>query len=1290
MATLLLQAAGAFAGNFIGGSFGAMIGQAAGSVAGALIDQAIFGTGARNATGPRLTRLPGLSAAEGTPVARVYGRARVGGTLIWMTRFEEVATTTRSGRSGGKGSSARTTNYSYFGNFAVGVCEGPIAEIRRIWADGEEIDRTLFTIRTYRGDEDQPADPLIVAKEGAAEAPAYKGLAYVVFERMALAQFGNRIPQFSFEVVRPLAGQNDHVRAVCLIPGSSEFAYQPNGVMSSRGAGVSISENRHVLTHESDWAASIDALQALCPNLKSVALVVAWFGDDLRAGHCTITPRSERADKTVIGFEWAVAGLTRATAQAVSAYAGKPAYGGTPSDSSVIAAIRDLKARGLDVVLYPFVMMDIAQDNSLPDPLTGGPAQPAYPWRGRITCDPAPGRVGSPDGTMAAAAQVESFFGTSTPAPEEWSYRRFILHYASLCVEAGGVDAFLVGSELKSLTRVRSASGVYPAVSALANLASDAKSILGAGTKVSYAADWTEYGAHVFDGGAEVRFPLDPLWASSAVDFIGIDAYWPLSDWRDGEEHLDKAMARSVHDLDYLRGNMRAGESFDWYYADDDARRQQLRAPISDGAYGKAWIYRSKDVQQWWSNPHIERVGGAELPIPTYWTPASKPVWFMETGCPAVDRGTNAPHVFPDPKSSESRLPFASRGHRDDLIQARAIEAFTTSFDSAHERFIEGNNPLSPVYGGRMADVDRIHVWAWDARPFPAFPKQNSIWADASSWSTGHWLNGRLEAIGADRLIGELSTGLAQDISLESRPAIDGMADGYVIDAPVSPRAAIEPLANFFGFDAVASSGRLRFNHPRDIDFENVGESDVVPARDSALFEIRRNQESELPRQIGIGFHDGESDYRAASVTALLPQSGSRRERNFDIALVTTRAEAQRRAEILLNEIWNNRDEISLNLPPSKLTLEPGDGLSIDIAGAARRFRITRIVDSRYREIAARAYTLDHADHPPPKFLPASSRPPAIPGPPRIEFMNLAIARGLPTTLQHAAVFADPWPGRMAVWRSVGDSSFAFRSFVDQPAIVGNTVTEFLPSSPARFERRNNLIVNLAGGAFSSADASGVLAGRNTLAIQHDNGDWEICLFLNAEPVSENTWRLSNFLRGLGGAEDLAGRSISAGAAVVLLDEAVIPVTAEVADIGQPHIYRIGPADRDHADDSYVEIAATATFAALKPYAPVRARARRTPDGIEVAFIRRGRVDSDNWEQVSIPLGEESEAYEADVLNGASVVRTLSSTAPQMLYPTAQELADFGIAQAQIDVAIFQMSAMAGRGFALRATLPVT
>jgi hypothetical protein len=1169
------------------------------------------------------------------------------------------------------------------------LCEGPIAEVRRIWADGEEIDQSLFNIRVYRGDEEQVVDPLIAAKEGSIGAPAYKGTAYVVFERMPLADFGNRIPQFSFEVVKPISGQNDHIRAVCIIPGSTEFAYEPRSVMASQGSGISSSENRHVLFNESDWAASIDSLQNLCPKLKSVALVVSWFGDDLRAGECSIAPRCEKSSKTLLGFNWAVAGMTRSSAQAVTTYDGKPAYGGTPSDASVIAAIQDLKSRGLEVVFYPFVMMDIDGANSLVDPWAGTASQPAYPWRGRITCHPAPGRVGTPDGSGVAASQVASFFGSASPNQTEWSYRRFILHCADLCVQAGGGDAFLVGSELRGLTRVRAASGVYPAVNALSALASDVKSILGSQTKVSYAADWTEYGTHVLDGGAEVRFPLDALWASPSIDFVGIDSYWPLSDWRDGETHLDRPTARSIYDLDYLSNNMSAGEYFDWHYADENARFQQSRSAITDGAYGKPWVFRAKDVKGWWGNFHYERVSGNELSSPTPWVPASKPVWFMEAGCPAVDRGTNAPHVFPDEKSSESRLPWHSRGHRDDLIQSRALEAFAAHFDPASVHYIEGNNPLSPHYTGRMVDLDRLHFWAWDARPFPAFPQQGNVWADASAWFSGHWMNGRLEAIALDRLLPALTQGVLKNVDPFERPPVDGMADGFVIETPTSPRAAIEPLSAFFGFETVSTDGRLNFVHAGQAHGLQLSKEELVPLREGALYEITRSQESELPRQIAFSIYDGEVDYRTCTVVARHGQSGSLRERSVDVPLVTSKAEAQRRAEILLNVLWNGRDEISLSTSPSRIEAEVGDTISLEVEGSDHQFLITRIVDAEAREFSGRLLTESFLDHPPPMLAPRKVKPPAIAGPPKVEILELAVARTDPPTLQHVAIFSDPWPGRMAIWRKLGSDSFVLRGFADKPAIIGETQSSFMPSPPARFDRRNTLIVHVGRGVLSSQDEVSVFAGRNLFALKHAGVGWEICAFANAELIASNTWRLSHFIRGLGGEEYLCEEPVDSGATFVLLDDAVIPLSTEVSDIGQQHVYRIGPADHDHSAQSYTQVETSAGFLALKPYTPVRAVARRTPSGIEISFLRRGRLESDSWEPVDIRLGEEREFYEADIFDGTSLLRTLRASSSDLLYAATDEISDFSSLQSHLDIAIYQNSVVAGRGYPLRTIVQV-
>jgi len=94
----------------------------------------------------------------------------------------------------------------------------------------------------YPGDEAQAADPFISAKLGAANTPAYRGMAYVVFEELGLSPFGNRLPQISFEVFRPLADSDTAeglTRAVTLIPASGEFTYATDAIRKgSAGATV--------------------------------------------------------------------------------------------------------------------------------------------------------------------------------------------------------------------------------------------------------------------------------------------------------------------------------------------------------------------------------------------------------------------------------------------------------------------------------------------------------------------------------------------------------------------------------------------------------------------------------------------------------------------------------------------------------------------------------------------------------------------------------------------------------------------------------------------------------------------------------------------------------------------------------------------------------------------------------------------------------------------------------------------------------------------------------------------
>jgi hypothetical protein len=1319
MATLVLQAAGSAIGGAIGGPFGAMAGRALGGIAGAMIDSSLMGgsgsgKGARHVEGPRLREMGGLASTEGEAIPRVYGRARLGGQMIWATRFEEEIATSveRAGRRGGKGGIGRmfgggqsaaaqttvTVSYRYFANLAVAICEGPVSFIRRVWADGREIDLTAVTMRAYAGWEGQQPDPLILAKEG--PSPAYRGTAYVVFERLALADYGNRIPQFSFEVVRRVGGgATDMIRAVTLIPGATEFGYDPAQRIQSYGDGVTKQENRHQFQAPADMTAALDHMQQLLPALARVSIVTSWFGTDLRAGQCRIEPRVERSVKSVEGVEWQVAGLTRAGATPVSLTAsGTPAYGGTPNDLAVIAAIRNASARGLAPTLYPFIMMDIPSGSGLEDPY-GRPDQPPYPWRGRLTCHPAPGQPGSADGTASAHAQVAAFVGALTPAdiswdgaqmlcanPGEWSFRRHILHHARLAEAAGGVDAFVIGSEMIGLTRVRGEDGSYPMVDALVALAADVRAILGPATKITYAADWTEYGAHVRNGGQDVSFPLDALWASPAIDAVGLDWYPPLTDWRDGPDNADAAIASGPSDPEYLRNGLVSGEGFDWHYPDAAARMSQARAPITDGAHGKPWMFRPKDLPNWWLNPHVGRAGGVETGA-TAWQPGSKPIWLTEVGFPAVDKSANGPNVFPDPKSAEGAAPPFSTGARDDLVQMRALEAVLTGLDPSRSGFLPQANPVSPLTGLRMIDPSRIHVWTWDARPFPAFPDLSDVWADGPNWESGHWITGRAEGAPLDRLI----PAILADYGLPPAAfeGADGFVDGYVIDRPMSAREAIEPLARCFGVDAVMGDGLRMIGRAGRIAAE-LTLDDIVPDAQGRPWMLTRAQETELARELRLGFIDGEGEYRQAVVASRRLSGAARREIGLDTAIVTRRAEAQRLADIRLQESWAARETAAFSLSPRLVALEPGDVIRLPVGPAGRLMRITGIEDGAARRIEARLVE-------PAVYRAGAGRAsrvarpaPKLPGRPHVVAFDAPSPLGAPPVLQALAVFADPWPGGFTISRSDGEGSpFRHTGEALGPATAGRTLSPFAPGPVWRWDRANRLDVAFSADPPVSITELEALAGGNRLAVRGDDGAWELFSAAGAELIGQRTVRFSGLLRGLEGTESAASRAVAAGAPVILLDEALVPVASDVSLIGRDVRYRVGPFDRDAADPTVAETNATIRADALLPRMPVHARARREAGGVRLTWSRQTRSGGEVWETVDVPLAEDREAYRVSIMSGGAVRRVIDCDAPHLLYEASDELADFGAPQGALALRITQLSPVAGEGRALIRTIPV-
>ena len=218
MATLALSLAGNFVGGLVGGPIGATIGRALGALAGSAIDGMLFGEDKPTAAGSDV-RLQGSS--EGGAVPRLYGWSRLSGNIIWARELELLG----GENAGAKGLGGEDTEDEVGASFAVAFCEGEVHRLGRIWADGQLLETNGLTLRFYRGTENQLPDGLIEATQGTA--PAYRGLCYLVVEQLPLGRFGNRIPQLSVELCRVVGELEPAIRAVSVIPGATEFGYDP-------------------------------------------------------------------------------------------------------------------------------------------------------------------------------------------------------------------------------------------------------------------------------------------------------------------------------------------------------------------------------------------------------------------------------------------------------------------------------------------------------------------------------------------------------------------------------------------------------------------------------------------------------------------------------------------------------------------------------------------------------------------------------------------------------------------------------------------------------------------------------------------------------------------------------------------------------------------------------------------------------------------------------------------------------------------------------------------------------
>jgi hypothetical protein len=394
-------------------------------------------------------------------------------------------------------------------------------------------------------------------------------------------------------------------------------------------------------------------------------------------------------------------------------------------------------------------------------------------------------------------------------------------------------------------------------------------------------------------------------------------------------------------------------------------------------------------------------------------------------------------------------------------------------------------------------------------------------------------------------------------------------------------------------------------------------------------------------------------------------------------------------AEALARSVLADRraasETLHLASGPDLIALEPGDHLMLD--GRGDVFEITRIADVETRTLdLARCRAPAHAQLA--LVTPNSQQPPAVAPTPALSVLDLPLLPGSEQDERpHAAVFASPWLGPLEVNGGVSAALATQRATVTHAAMMGEFIWPLWPGPVDRWEEGNAVRVKLYGGSLSSASEDAALNGAKVFAIDA-GGEWEILQARDCVLVGENEYELSGFLRGCLGSGHAMRTPHPAGARIVVLNEQLARMEIGAHEWSETLQIVAPPHGLPATDARAAAESVTLPHAAARPWAPAHVRAARDASGdVAVSWIRCACTGGDSWGPGDVPLGENSEAYQLDILDGAAVKRSITISTPTYSYSAADQIADFGAPPASLHVRVAQLDSSGAPGLNTELTI---
>ena len=1088
----------------------------------------------------------------------IYGTNKLAGNIIWLGEVNEVVNNNTTTIRIGKGQKIKqnTIEYFYYLSFAIAICKGEISQLNNVWADNKLLNLADYSYRFYSGTEKQKTDSLIEAVEGIGKVSAYKEICYIVFENFPLSEFNNRIPNFIFEVTRKnnieniatTLGMEQYIKGINMMPNYGEvlthmeLQYKAGEQFVESSVdwidGIWYDMNYNNNSNIADGLYSTNMLLTTLPNCEYFSQHVAFFANSINIANCTLKPRVTfnffntgypiytRTDRFAAGVKWdryntPLMGKDNDVFRFSS---------GTISNGSLISLFTKLKENNKKIVFYPDILFDVK---------------------------------GKPDKNLLKGNinDIHNFF-TKTDG-----YNEFILSYATALKDY--VDVFLIGSELVNLTSLQNPEDLsFPAVDELINLAKQVKEILGNNVKVSYAANYKEY------HNCNNWYNLDKLWACEYIDFVGINAYFPLTNLP--QDSINKEI---------IKQGWFSGEEYDYKIVNGN---RVLLDPK----------YACKNIKYWWENSHTNPNG-----TKTAWIPKSKKIWFTEYGFNSVDGTTNEPY-------KKDGLPAYSNGNVDFFAQRTAIEATEEVF-------------LNSEY------VENKFLYYWDMRPYPFYPNRTDLWDDCEKWKYNYCINGKTGISNANIIIHQLFKDADLDLDLIENIEVDEFVDGMIINNSMSIRDALYILQKVYFFDCIENNNKIKFisNKSSIRDKQTITDiylDDLIYINNKYM-DVDVIDNNDLPKKVDLIFLDKNNDYDTTSVYAERESVDSNKRDIETLPVVLDEEKARNVAETSLYLSWLEKTIFSFVLPIKFLFLNTSDLVKLYLDDKSYLLKIkTILVENNLIKIQATQFDNEIYNYTKDILLNPNLEIIGLSGNTNMKIIELpAINQSMINKIYLFFVISaelETWDGANIYFSNNGGRTYNTIDSVTQQSLVGRVFNIPKNTRPYYFDYENNLKV-----FFHPKINTDLLENVNELELYNGANmalyGNEIIQFKNIKLNDDNSYSVSGLLRGLYNTEkEIVKHSI--GDSFIILNNNLPFQEFESDKINFYYLYKAVTFKRDLADVD--EILYNIKGKNLKPFTPCHFRYKIIDNKLILEWKEKGRGYA-NWVDYSDYISVENE-----------------------------------------------------------------